>query len=81
MRPRGVAQPWPPGHGGLRGTERKRAGDAPGGWLAWSQRLADRWGGERRQEAARLWVDAQGDPQLSLAVRVRAATALDPFHR
>lgn len=81
MGSRSATQPRPPARGGLRGTERVRIDRASRGLLAWIGPLADRWGRKGRQDAAGLWVAAQEAPWLPLAVRVRAATSLDPFHR
>lgn len=81
MRAQSVARPPWSNLGWLRGLGRERAGNASGGRLSWSWPFADRWGREGRHKAVRLWADAQGAPQLALAVRVKAATACDPFLR
>lgn len=57
------------------------SGGLAGAWQGLGRLLSGRWGGDWSSQAVRLWAGARSATPLPLTLRVRAATALDPFPR
>jgi hypothetical protein len=76
-----AGHPTPTASRRLMADEPRRIGGAARDWRWLSQFLADCWSSRAPHGAVQLWVEAQNAQHMGVAVRVRAATALESWFR